>query len=133
MWAYAEDLIWQHDPELLPNGNLLIFDNRSYQEGSRVLELDPATRRIVWHYRGTKELPFFSAACGAAQRFPNGNTLISETGRGRAFEVTRDKQLVWEYRNPFRGGAHSRRIPRLAEMLRLPIDHASSWLESDEN
>ena len=31
--------------------------------------------------------------------FPNGNILITESIGGRILEVTRDKQVVWEYTN----------------------------------
>ena len=34
------------------------------------------------------------------QRLPNGNTLITEGAGGRIFEVTNDRQIVWEYMNP---------------------------------
>ena len=37
-----------------------------------------------------------------AERLPNGNTLISEGAPGRIFEVTHNKEIVWEYINPFR-------------------------------
>ena len=36
----------------------------------------------------------------AAQRLPNGNTLITESHCGRLFEVTRDGEIVWEFINP---------------------------------
>ena len=32
---------------------------------------------------------------------PNGNTLICEGSPGRIFEVTLNKEIVWEYVNPF--------------------------------
>jgi hypothetical protein len=46
----------QHDPRPLPNGNLLIFDNGPHRRDhpapySRVIEVDPRTRAIVWEYR----------------------------------------------------------------------------------
>jgi hypothetical protein len=31
----------------------------------------------------------------------NGNTLITEGNFGRMFQVTPDKQVVWEYLNPY--------------------------------
>ena len=37
-----------------------------------------------------------------AERLPNGNTLITEGAPGRIFEVTLNKEIVWEYINPFR-------------------------------
>ena len=44
---------------------------------------------------------FFSWNVSGAQRLPNGNTLITEGAPGRAFEVTVDGEIVWEYINPF--------------------------------
>jgi hypothetical protein len=28
---------------------------------------------------------------------PKGNTLVTESERGRVFELTREKEIVWEY------------------------------------
>ena len=86
-----------HHPTLLDNGNLLIFDNGSRRGWSRVLELDPGTREIVWEYRADPPQSFFSSSRGSAQRLPNGNTLITDSVRGRVFEVTRAGEIVWEF------------------------------------
>src|SRR5262245_44243265 len=48
---------------------------------------------------------FFSPRISNAQRLPNGNTLICEGDSGRLFEVTAGGELVWEYVNPYFGGA----------------------------
>ena len=32
---------------------------------------------------------------------PNGNTLICEGSHGRVFEVTDEKEIVWEYVSPY--------------------------------
>jgi len=34
------------------------------------------------------------------QRLPNGNTLICETTSARVFEVTPEREIVWEYVDP---------------------------------
>jgi hypothetical protein len=36
-----------------------------------------------------------------AERLPNGNTLICEGESGRVFEVTPDRDVCWEWVNPF--------------------------------
>ena len=105
IWAIRGPWLGQHDPDFLENGNILIFDNKGYcGEGgrSRVVEFDPKTRGIIWEYTGDKKNPFFSAIRSAQQRLPNGNTLITESDNGRIFEVTKDKEIVWEYLTPFR-------------------------------
>ena len=50
---------------------------------------------------------FFSSNISGAQRLANGNTLITEGARGRLFEVTSDRQIVWEYIYPVFGGANA--------------------------
>ena len=91
-----------HHPSLLPNGHLLIFDNGSRRGWSRLVELDPVNRTIVWSYRGDPPESFFTEIQGAAQPLPNGNVLVTESAKGRVFEVTRDGEIVWEFWNPDR-------------------------------
>jgi hypothetical protein len=90
----------QHDPSLLDDGHILVFDNGTRRKFSRVVELDPLTRSIVWEYRDLGAVPFYSSWGGAAQRLLNGNTLITESDEGRVFEVTRGGETVWSYMNP---------------------------------
>lgn len=105
----APPLCGQHAPTPLTNGNLLIFDNGPHRLDhpmpfSRVIEVEPATKRIVWEYREKRESDFFSPRISNAQRLPNGNTLICEGDFGRLFEVTVGGDIVWEYVNPYFGG-----------------------------
>jgi len=90
----------QHHPTQLDNGNILIFDNGVDRERSRVIEVDPRTNRIIWEYQGYPPGSFFSISRGAAERLRNGNTLITESDRGRVFEVDREGEIVWEFYNP---------------------------------
>ena len=93
-----------HDASVLPNGNILVFDNGWHALGvlerSRVVELDPRTGQIVWQFVGSPAASFFSAHLGGAQRLANGNTLVCEGSSGRLFEVSLDGEIVWEYANP---------------------------------
>jgi len=110
----------QHDAHIIPEGlpgagNLLVFDNEgpsgfpptrlSAQLGSRVLEIDPQKRTIVWQYTGiNSDQPlwgFYSSFISSARRLPNGNTLIDEGMNGRLFQVTSAGEIVWEYINPY--------------------------------
>ena len=104
-WAVRGPWRVQHDPDILPNGRMLVFDNRGDLKNggtSRVLEFDPATLEIVWEYPDNTDERLYTSIYGSQQRLPNGNTLISESNNGRLLEVTRDKQVVWEYRIPER-------------------------------
>ena len=98
LWAWGEgELSGPHDASILENGNLLIFDNGLARGWSRVIELDPRSKAIVWEYRAADLESFYTASRGGSQRLANGNTLITESGAGRAFEVTPDGDVVWEY------------------------------------
>ncbi len=128
VWAHQGSFRTQHDPNLLPNGNLLLFDNRGTKPHSRVLELEPRSGEIVWRYQGSDAEPFYSETCGTAQRLENGNTLITESDRGRAIEVDAEGEVVWEFLSPFRAGEDGELIATVMEMVRLPADFARSWL-----
>lgn len=110
----------EHDAHMIPEGlpgagDILVFDNEGEGgyppavlpliAGSRVLQIDPVSRRVVWEYTGTKAT-FFSPFLGSAQRLPNGNTLIDEAIWGRFFQVTPDGRIVWEYVSPYLVHAH---------------------------
>lgn len=106
VWATRGPWIGQHDPELLPSGHILLFDNygnyHSPEGISRVIEVDPHTLGIVWQYAGTATRPLASEIRSAQQRLPNGNTLIVESDGGRLVEVTPAGDIVWEFLNPDR-------------------------------
>ena len=88
-----------HAAVKLPNGHLLV----TLGPAGKVIELD-SKLKTVWEI-GPNELPGnplrLPAGC---QRLPNGNTIICNyLGGGfmgqqpQAFEVTREKQVVWEF------------------------------------
>lgn len=105
-WKLGYDVLsQQHDPNMLSNGNVLIFDNGTHRKAfprpySRVIEVDPKTNEIVWEYKDAPITNFFSGYISGARRLPNGNTLITEGQSGRMFQVTPEKEVVWEYVNP---------------------------------
>ena len=129
VWAASgiENGLWhrQHDPRVLANGNMLLFDNRGRGpvERTNILEFAPLTLRVHWQYSGTAETPLYSRTLGASHRLPNGNTLISESNYGRAIEVTQDGEIVWEFINPHRAGDDDELIATLFEMQRIEYDY----------
>jgi hypothetical protein len=88
-----------HAAIVLPNGNLL----STLGQTGKVIELDKDLK-IVWEL-GETELPGNSLRLPAGcQRLANGNTIICNYlpppfigKQPQAFEVTRDKQVVWEF------------------------------------
>ncbi len=100
VWAWGPgELQQQHMPSMLDDGRILVFDNGSQREWSRVIELDPLSEEIVWQYIADPPESFFTNTRGSAQRLPNGNTLIAESNGARLFEVTVDGEIVWEFRS----------------------------------
>jgi outer membrane protein assembly factor BamB len=114
VWAMRGPWLRQHDPDLLANGNILLFDNQGHVGPggiTRVIEVNPKTQAIVWTYAGTPDEPFESEVRSSQARLPNGNTLITESDGGRLLEVTPTGEIVWEYVNPVRGGDADEFIP----------------------
>jgi hypothetical protein len=100
-WSWGPSIVSkQHHPTLLDNGNILLFDNGVSRGYSRVIELDPLKKKIVWEYGDKNNNFFFSPTRGGNQRLPNGNTLITDGHNGRVFEVTPEGEMVWEFYNP---------------------------------
>ncbi len=88
----------QHNAQLLPNGHLLLLDDRprGAPAGTRAVEyaLDvPArTARLVWEYRPDPEV--VSPIMGSVQRLANGNTLVGFATAGRVDEVAPSGAVV---------------------------------------
>jgi Arylsulfotransferase (ASST) len=118
VWTYGTDnLDWPHMPYMLANGNILVFDNGLHRKLSRVLEINPVTKQIVWKYEPGPNV-LYSGLQGSAQRLTNGNTLICESMRGHVFEVTRKGEIVWEFRNPEMRNEKRKTIYRF---MRIPM------------
>jgi Arylsulfotransferase (ASST) len=118
----VDQLSGQHNAHLIPKGlpgagDLLVFDDEGgagfpptalgIYAGSRLLEIDPIKRQIVWQYNGESSgrqvWTFFSSFVSSVQRLPNGNTLVDEGMEGRIFQITPGGDIVWEYVSPYFG------------------------------
>lgn len=113
---------WKHQHEALPlmNGRVLLFDNLGLGgKRSRSLELVPATGAIEWEYAGPDETPLLSTVGGCNHRLRGGNTLVVESTRGTAYEVTREGEVVWEFASPHRAGEDEELVAFLPDMHRI--------------
>lgn len=110
----------QHHPRATPDGKLVVFDNFRAEARSSVRIIDPRNGEVTWEYAGTETDPLFSLRSGGAEILPNGNVLIVETDRGRVLELTPDKEVVWEFRSPFRAGTNRDRVASVYSLERLP-------------
>ncbi len=101
-------------------GNILVFNNGvSRPEGkySSIDEIIPpvysndtyyiepgsafSPEEQLWIYTAENPTDFYSHYASGAQRLSDGNTLICDAVAGRFFEVTQDKETIWEYINPY--------------------------------
>ncbi|ANZ63728.1 thioredoxin [Secundilactobacillus paracollinoides] len=143
-------IIGQHHFHMIPKGlpgegNLLMFDNGGWagygavngvsehgtqserRDYSRILETDPTTLDIKWQYTAedageNDNTRFFSPYISAAQRLPNGNTLITEGSDGRIFEVTPQHKTVWEYINPYYEAFEGKTLNMTYRAYRVPYE-----------
>lgn len=98
-------VVWEYsgvenagDAQRLPNGNTLI----SCGTQKRVIEVTP-DKQIAWEFRASDAPELNLTWASSIQVLPNGNILIGNFLRGQegkgahAFEVTRDKKVVWKW------------------------------------
>jgi hypothetical protein len=126
-WAVTGQWHHQHQPVLLEGGEILLFDNLGHGDYSKVIQFDPFTQRVSWSYEGDAENDFYSMLIGSCQRLENGNTLITESLSGRAFEVTPAGEVVWRWSSPFRAGPKGEGVAVLMELVRLPPIDPGAW------
>ena len=122
VWALSGSWKSQHDPDILPNGNILMFDNLGdFSPGgeSRVIEVDPGHGGVVWSYDGTAENRLRSYWRSAQEPQPNGNVLITESVGARLLEVDRNGEIVWEFVNPVRAQRNPDMTPVVSWASRL--------------
>jgi hypothetical protein len=130
VWALSEGWVEQHQPTVTDDGQMMVFDNLGGDAEfgrTRVMQFDPIDYRLTWLYEGTADNHFQSDTCGSIQRFSNGNTLITESDNGRAFEVNEAKEIVWEFISPFRAGDDGELIATLFDVVRMPPDFPVDW------
>ncbi len=125
VWQYTGELDYQHEASMIAEGLpdeglILVFDNgfhsRDRYRRSIIRAIDPTTKRVVWE-NGSQYL--FSSVGGTVHMLPGGNRLICSSQGGRAFELNRDGDIVWEWTPPF--------LPMRLE--RLPYDHCPQLAE----
>jgi len=97
VWEYpgCENVFWA---ERLKNTNTLIGT------GSRIIEVTP-DKKIAWQFTSADAPELMMTWMTGIQRLKNGNLVVANFSRGHegngahAFEVTRDKKVVWIFDN----------------------------------
>ena len=123
--AIDQKLFGQHDAQWIVEGcpgfgNILVFNNGlDRPEGiySSIEEIIPPITQNgtyiytpgtpfepenpIWIYTANIPTDFYSSLISGCQRLPNGNTLICNGQKGIFFEVNPEKEIIWEYTNPY--------------------------------
>jgi len=123
--AGDQKLFGQHDASWIKSGypgagDILIFNNGLNRPGGQYSSIDEITppvdpngiyylkpgfaygpENLTWSYAADPPTSFFSNFMGGAQRLMDGNTLICDGDAGRFFEVTPEKETVWQFINPY--------------------------------
>jgi hypothetical protein len=98
VWAWGPGILdGPHQPASLPNGDILLFDNGEKRGWSRVIEIDPIKREIVWEYHSTPKETFYAPFLSGAERLPNGNIFVCDGTHSRFFEITPGGEIVWDF------------------------------------
>ena len=98
-----------HDAHIIADGlpgagHMLIYDNGQYVYSSQALEVNIQTGEVVWGSNAdsgideyVKGRGHFSPFISGADRMPNGNTLICCGAHGLIFEMTPQRETVWQF------------------------------------
>lgn len=137
-WVSQGGTLGQHDPDFRPDGMITALDNRPADPinrengypgrggGSRIVAINPADHSHTPVFSSSPEHPFYTPYRGKQQFLPNGNLLIAETDAGRAFEVTPEGKVVWEFVN----GWDDTRVGWVTGAQRYPTSYGDFTAES---
>jgi hypothetical protein len=124
-WYQIGPWIGQHDSDFVEGGKISVFDNSndgtetgSILGGSKIIDIDPSTRRTAVRYGGRRNQPMYTDTMGAQQHLGR-NILITEAQSGRALEVTEQGEIVWEFINR----VDDRTVNRLSGAVRYPENY----------
>lgn len=131
-WYQSGPWRGQHDPDFLPNGKILVYNNNadgtetgSIFGGGNIMEVDPVSREVTFRYGTADGQRMYAPEQGSHQELPGGNLLIVESRTGRAFEVEPDGAIVWEFINRYDDTA----VATITGATRHPEDYfaVSDW------
>lgn len=129
VWAVTGPWHRQHEPVVLPDGRVLLFDNQGAEGGgARVVAIEPSSGRIAWSWGEAAGEELYSPEGGTVARLDNGNLLITASESGRAVEIDPAGEIVWEFVSPHRAGPDDELVAALWEMLRIERSRVD-WLD----
>lgn len=130
VWSYSDEGYNEayHSARFTADHEIVYVRNGSVRDGSRsaIAVIGPGDKSPRWMYTAKTSGRFFSRRFGHVSPLPNGNFLVTHNpDGGAAFEVTREKKIVWEW-------VREASVPPRSEVfqvIRLPEDQARYFRE----
>ncbi|MDZ7722538.1 MAG: arylsulfotransferase family protein [candidate division KSB1 bacterium] len=124
------NVVRQHDPDFVDANTISVFDNNNIaldkkSNQSRIVMLSPLAAEDRVYYQGTTDDPFFTHIMGKHQWLKNGNLLVTESMKGRVFEIDRNGDIVWEFINIIDDGY----VGIVEEATRLSSEYTHAFFE----
>jgi Arylsulfotransferase (ASST) len=138
-WVMTGPFLGQHDPDFLPNGHILVYDNRITGRtprfgNTRLLEIDPSSKTVVQTFDFDTEQQFYGESRGQQRVLPNGNLLIADVHHGRLFEIApaHGGKTVWEWINATETG-YAGRVTDVQRVARKDLPWVGSTCDTRED
>lgn len=119
VWTFQEETYGDGiaSARFTPEGDIVYLRNHARGSASEVVLLSAKTKKIVWQFAPGGHGIFYAEKYGSVQALPNGNFLVTHNPHGgHAFEITREKKIIWEWTRPLEN--HAR--PLLGRVTRYP-------------
>jgi hypothetical protein len=131
----------QHDPEFVPGGKLIVFNNNIYAAAfgksggqvcsvsvprvSNIVEIDPVSDEHRVIYGGVSGQEMLSIIRGKLELTRHGGLLVTEFEGGRVFETDATGRIIWEYINRY----DSDEVAEITEARIYPTNYfkVSDW------
>lgn len=133
VYRQSGGFVGQHDPDFIGNDRISVFDNAAAHgedavRESRVVILDAAAEEGAEpevYFEGSDQQPFYTRVMGKHQWLDNGNLLLTESTGGRAFELDKEGDIVWQHLNIVDEGW----VGLIDEAQRLPESFDAAFFE----
>jgi hypothetical protein len=110
----------QHDPDWLPNGKIMILNNRMSQDFSEIITIDPVSFERATLYDGRRS-DFYTRIRGKHQLLGSGALVVTSPQQGRAFETDASGEMVFEVVNLKSGSETTNYV--ISELRWLPTEY----------
>ncbi|MFJ5546750.1 arylsulfotransferase family protein [Streptomyces sp. NPDC093225] len=126
-WWGPGELSGQHQPSVQPDATVLVFDNGRAHGRSRVLQVEPLTRTVLWQH----DLGLFCEMAGGCERLPDGTILISDAQAGRGLIIDHQGQEQWSVQVTTQATVEGRSRAEFYRLASLSPSAATGMGDSD--